>query len=450
MISTKFSATYYNYSYLLSHVQSTRKQLDIANFQVASGKRASSFTDQPMAATYVRLKSTIAQQTQYISNCTTAKIRLKIIDQVLAGIETVTNEARKAADVTEYNPEHYPFLWNFAVNSFDQVVDFLNTKTGNGSIFGGLSTDRRPVTVPSGPEHGAWSKLPALLSPPAAPNTPGSQAQGIIDAAADAAIVTGATPASVAAALPNGTPQDVRDAAAAAVTAAGASAASVAAAVETAVRANVSMTVSFPGVNPDDPGHYFALVEDPSTSPPTFIPVNAVAFGTDPDPAYAGYYYTGGPGVDRATGRSVDGLSIQLDDTSSVPMGFSARENAFEKILRGLHILSQIPHPTDPENPTDAERAAFAFHARAAQDLLRQGSSELDAIRLRASSAMTTVTDKSAMLSSLRNTTMDAVDPLENIDPATAAATVISLQNALSASYSVIAQLKQNTILNYL
>ncbi len=458
-LGNTFSYTYYNYASLTNRVKTIKNDMDLANYQITTGKRAPTFTEQPMAATFVSLKSTIAQQTQYIANSTTAQLRLKIVDKVLSGIETTANEARKAADVTQYNPEQYAFLSNYARNAFDQVADNLNSQDDNGYIFGGLSTDTLPVQFGIDPEDPSWSKLPANTATPAAHNPAdplatkqaewGSQALGIYQAASDASTAAGATPASVAAALPANTPNNIVQAAQAAAAAGGATPATVLTAIENAVDASVRADVFPNGTATALPGNYFSTWEDTSTVPSTFNFLTG-ASQTASRPEYTDFYYTGGPGVNSRNGANADGLKIQIDANSTVDMGFSAEESAMEKILRGLNLLSQIPAPADPENPTDNEKAAYLAYAQAGAALLRQGGNELDNIRLRASSASTTVTDKVAQLTSIRNTTQNAVDPLENVDQATAITTLQTLQNSLNASYSVISQLQNNTILNYL
>ena len=457
MIGNNFSLTFQRYAFLVEQTKTTKNQMDQANFQISTGKRARTFTEQPMATTFVMLKSQIGQQTQYIANTTTAQVRLKIADQALAGIEKVANEGRKAATVTEYNPEQYAFLSSFAKNSFDQVVDFLNSRDDNGFIFGGLATDRLPVQLnTSSAADSAWSKLPANVAAPAAhvPGTPnqaewGSQALSIFQTAQTASTATGATPASVVGSLPANTPSDVVTAAQTAAAAGGATPATVLAAIEDAIDANVRADVYPNGTATTLPGNYFSVWEDTSTVPSTFQWLTGAA-QTTRRPEYADFYYNGGPGVDPRTGANVDGLQIQIDQSASVNMGFSAEENAFEKILRGLNLLAQIPAPANVNDPTETERAAYMFYAQAAQKLLVEGTTELDSIRLRASSGATIVKDKATQLASLRNTTQDAVDPLENVDKAEAIATLQSLETSLNASYSVISRIQNNTLLNFL
>ena len=50
-------------------------------------------------------------------------------------------------------------------------------------------------------------------------------------------------------------------------------------------------------------------------------------------------------------GISDAGLRVRIDSDATVPIGFSAAESGFEKLLLGLHILTLKDLPEDPEDP---------------------------------------------------------------------------------------------------
>lgn len=195
-------------------------------------------------------------------------------------------------------------------------------------------------------------------------------------------------------------------------------------------------TPPFTMVNPDAVDSYD--MKDPLDLPnPTVV-------------AYRDYYYQGGPGVDLTTGASSDSLKIRVDRDTEISVGFSAAESGFEKMLRGMHILSQAPLPADPLHPTAAEEQAFLGFCKNANGLLKEAAVELRGIHMRAASSMSFVKDKIDQHQEIAASEASLIDKAQSVDKAEAIMELQELGTKLNASYSVISKLQQFSLVNYL
>ncbi len=202
-------------------------------------------------------------------------------------------------------------------------------------------------------------------------------------------------------------------------------------------------------VTPGSPNGFFAVTTNPGP-PATAVADVPAAFDTAANADYRDYYYSGGGGVDLTTGASDDGLTVRVDRDSSVPVGFSAAEPGFERLLRGLHLLAVAPLPDANAANFEEQKAAYELHVSSAHSMLEQASQDIRGIHMRAASALNFVNGKLDYHKEVLGAQQKIADDLQGADKTEAIVKLQTLQTNLSASYEVTSRLQEYSLLKYM
>ena len=148
---TSFRATQ-----LMRYIGDTQSQMALLEAQIASGKKAQSFLEQPDAGKVVSYEALLDRRTQFIRNSETTKVKLSIADTVVKSVENIGIEARRTELFNGFEPTTAQTTKTTSGNWHKNVHSFLNSQTDQGYLFGGLDSQTRPVEMPFDVEDLAW------------------------------------------------------------------------------------------------------------------------------------------------------------------------------------------------------------------------------------------------------------------------------------------------------
>lgn len=146
-----------------------------------------------------------------------------------------------------------------------------------------------------------------------------------------------------------------------------------------------------------------------------------------------------------STALSSGNVSFRADDNLDVDYTVRASQQGFADVLRGLSLIKNLPQPTTPTEQTN-----YWTVVSGAMQLLDEGSRAIDLYQGTLGTKAKLVDE---LLTQHREATGDYeifVGNIEDADVAAAATQLQSLQSQLQASYSIIAQLKDLSLVNYL
>ena len=137
----------------------------------------------------------------------------------------------------------------------------------------------------------------------------------------------------------------------------------------------------------------------------------------------------------------------RVDTGIAVGVGVQANEPAFIKALAAFAALAVEPFNTVDPNDKDH----FQALASRAQTVLGNKTTESIAdVQVQLSNSAVAVKDAQARLKQKTTYYQDLVDGVENADPTTVSANILSLQNRLQASYQTTSILSKLTLTQYL
>ncbi len=148
--------TSFRASQLLRYITDTQSQMALLESQIASGKKAQTFLEQPEAGRTVTYEALLSRRTQFIRNAESAEIKLSIADTVVKSVEEIGVEARRFELFTGYDPDRAGTTQATSANWHKNVHSFLNSRTDEGYLFGGLDTLTKPVEFPFEVDDAAW------------------------------------------------------------------------------------------------------------------------------------------------------------------------------------------------------------------------------------------------------------------------------------------------------
>jgi flagellar hook-associated protein 3 FlgL len=126
-----------------------------AQQQVATGKRVTAFSDDPVAAsTSLRAKIRIAELEQYGRNIDDAKLWMSLTDSALEQATDLLRSARDAAVAganTATSPEYRQALASQVDTIIDQLIEIGNSAYGGRYIFAGQDTLNAPFAADGEP-----------------------------------------------------------------------------------------------------------------------------------------------------------------------------------------------------------------------------------------------------------------------------------------------------------
>jgi flagellar hook-associated protein 3 FlgL len=134
-----------NYQNLLQDIARAQERVQKAQNEVSSGKKVSSPSDDPTAATdIIRLNSEKSEADQYSRNLTFAKSKLQITDNALDSVEQMVERARTLGQLSFGNPTAATAYVAEVSGLRDQIISVANTTHAGRFIFGGSVTTTLP------------------------------------------------------------------------------------------------------------------------------------------------------------------------------------------------------------------------------------------------------------------------------------------------------------------
>ena len=134
-----------NYQSLLQDIARAQERVQKAQNEVSSGKKVSSPSDDPTAATdIIRLNSEKSEADQYSRNLTFAKSKLQITDNALDSVEQMVERARTLGQLSFGNPTAATAYVAEGSGLRDQILSVANTTHAGRFIFGGSVTTTLP------------------------------------------------------------------------------------------------------------------------------------------------------------------------------------------------------------------------------------------------------------------------------------------------------------------
>jgi flagellin-like hook-associated protein FlgL len=155
-------------------------------------------------------------------------------------------------------------------------------------------------------------------------------------------------------------------------------------------------------------------------------------------------WYTGndGPGSPRST------ATARVDDSITVEYGAQANEEAIRMVLQAVAVLSTFT--TSPTGVNSGGQIA-ALSSRVTQQLLQQpGQQRIEDIQANLAMAQNTMKDASTRQTQAKAQLQTIVDQAESASPEQVASEILSLQNALQASYQTTSMLSQLSLVKFL
>jgi flagellar hook-associated protein 3 FlgL len=134
-----------NYRNLLADIARGKERLQSAQMQISSGKRVSSPSDDPSAASdIVRLSSEKSETAQYQRNLSFARSKLEFTDTVLDSVERVAERVRTLAQLA-VSDNADSSMYRAEVDGLrDQLISSANATHAGRFIFGGSVTTEAP------------------------------------------------------------------------------------------------------------------------------------------------------------------------------------------------------------------------------------------------------------------------------------------------------------------
>lgn len=144
-------------------------------------------------------------------------------------------------------------------------------------------------------------------------------------------------------------------------------------------------------------------------------------------------------------GISATPMTFRADDNTTLTYNVSAGAPGFSDIMRGMAIVANLPQPT-----TAAEQANYWDMINSAINLLESGATAVDTYQAQMGGQAKVVEN---LISNHRDTKVAIetyIGQVEDVDMAEAALKFANLKTQLEASYNIIAQMKDLSLINYI
>ena len=152
-----------------------------------------------------------------------------------------------------------------------------------------------------------------------------------------------------------------------------------------------------------------------------------------------------------ATNANIDtirnSVPSRVDTGIAVGVGVQANEPAFIKALAAFAVLAVEPFNTVDPNDKDHFQA---LATRAQSVLANKATESVGDVQVQLSNSAVAVKDSQTRLKQKTTYYQDLIDGVENADPTTVSANILSLQNRLQASYQTTSILSKLTLTQYL
>jgi len=189
-------------------------------------------------------------------------------------------------------------------------------------------------------------------------------------------------------------------------------------------------------MNSEDGNRYILAGSNTSTPPVdmTGLP-NPGSLATSVSGAPPNGYYTGDGTIAQA----------KVDSATTVQYGVTGNNPAFEKAIRALNFLANLPAGSPSQtNPADVA------NVNTATSLIGQSITGLQAILSNLSFTTAKLNNLQTVHTNALNLTQTSIQNIEAVDPATAITQLNQVETNLQASYSTISALSGLSLTNYL
>jgi flagellin-like hook-associated protein FlgL len=479
-----------------------RARLDALQQQLTSGKKADTYAgmgaDRGLGVT---LRSQLAALGGYDQTITMVGLRLNVAQTALTRIDAIGQTVKSGAlQAGALNADGKTIAQETARTSLDELMDLLNTKAGDRSVFGGRATDRPAVEKADHILNGDGARagltqiiderkqadlgangLGRLVIPPAAgatvsisENAAGSPfgfKLASVTSTLSGATVTGPSGSPPAASvaltsnpvagesvtfnfnLPDGTTQALTLTATNATPpgagqfAIGATPADTAtnlqAALTTGVgyQARTTLTAASAVAAADNFFNTDTTHPPLRVAGPPFTSATALTAGTA---ANTVSWYTG----EMASGPARSSATARIDDSITVNYGVRANEQGIRRLVQSVALFATATNdPSDPESTARYTALAARTSAALAPPPGQQKVNDILSDIASAQGTLSTATDRHKQTSSALS---GMIDSIENVSPEEVGAQILALQTRLQASLQTTALLYRTSLVNYL
>lgn len=138
-----------NYQVTLFHTMNTKARVSDLQVQLATGQKSQTYAGiSREALRLVTLETSRTQADQYINNIDKTQQRLKLMENSMEAIDSLAREFRQTLNSALTAPESAGRdLTKLAADMRQMTVDLLNSSDGQSYLFGGTRTDRPPVDL---------------------------------------------------------------------------------------------------------------------------------------------------------------------------------------------------------------------------------------------------------------------------------------------------------------
>jgi flagellar hook-associated protein 3 FlgL len=138
-------------------------------------------------------------------------------------------------------------------------------------------------------------------------------------------------------------------------------------------------------------------------------------------------------------------VTFRSSDNSNIDYTVKASGDGFQDILRGLAIVANLPQPT-----TAAEQANYWDMVNSAISLLDQGTTKVDQYQASLGYQARNVANLISEHSATHATIEEFIGDVEDLDMADAAVRFANLKTQMETSYSMIASLRDLSLVKYI
>lgn len=485
-------------SFLSTRILDLQSQFDDLQTQLATGKKSDNYAGMGVNRGFaIGLRAQISSIDAFADTMTNVTTRISVANSALQRIVAIGTTVQGAATTssTQITANGQTAAQGQARNSLDEMLNLLNSRSGDRYLFSGRATDTPAVASTDDIMNGvgAQAGLKQLVNErkqadvgsgtgrltqatPTATSISLTEDTGpfglklaSVTSSAASVTVTGptGTPATesidlgatnlnngdtvtFAFKLPDGSTENVQ---LTATTTAppqagqfliGADSTATAANLNTALTTGVSKLANGALVAASAmkaSSEFFSGNPVPRVDGPPFATATAQVPGTA---ANTLSWYTGETGTDSARGTA----TARIDDGISVQYGARANEQAFTNQLQTIAAMAAM---TTTAGDPNANAQISGLYQRVAGKLLPQtGQQSVQDIAADLAGAQVSMKSAGDRQAQTKNTAQTMLQSIEGVTDAEVSAKLLAVQNSLNASYQTTAMLYQTTLLKYI
>ncbi|WP_315831480.1 flagellar biosynthesis protein FlgL [Bradyrhizobium prioriisuperbiae] len=485
-------------SFLSTRILDLQSQFDDLQAQLATGKKSDNYAGMGVNRGFaIALRAQISSIDSFADTMTNVTTRINVANAALTRISTIGTTVQGAAtsSSTQITSNGQTIAQAQARSSLDEMLNLLNSRSGDRYLFSGRATDTAAVASTDDIMNGvgAQAGLKQLIN---------ERKQA--DVGTGTGRLTQATPTPTSISLtedagPFGLKLASVTSSAGSVTVSGPTGSPATESIDLgATNLNNGDTITFAFKLPDGSSENVQLTATTTAPPQTgqfLIGANSTAtaanlnaalttgvsnlangalvaasamkassefFSGNPVPRVTGpsfatattqtpgtsantlSWYTGETGTDSARGTA----TARIDDGISVQYGARANEQAFTNQLQTIAAMAAMSTVTGDPN---ANAQITGLYQRVSTKLLPQtGQQSVQDIAADLAGAQVSMKSAGDRQAQTKNTAQTMLQSIEGVTDAEVSAKLLAVQNSLNASYQTTAMLYQTTLLKYL